>query len=110
MRVNFNSTDVAPMGRAQPSENSFGELMAGKFLHVCTFPAPAKGAKPIKQLLETPTLDYTVYEIHASNTTVRMGQSGLYPTLAGLAPKEITGAWYVRASWWLDYPVVLWHG
>jgi hypothetical protein len=27
-----------------------------------------------------------------------------------LAPKEITGAWYVRASWWLDYPVVLWHG
>ena len=37
-----------------------------------------------------------------------MGHSGLYPTLAGLAPKETVGAWYVRASWYLDYPIVLW--
>ncbi|MBT6830017.1 MAG: hypothetical protein HOA58_10905 [Rhodospirillaceae bacterium] len=107
-KIYGNSTDVAPMGRAEPSENKFAELTAGKFLQVRKFLAPAKGAKPIKQRLEIPTLDYTVHEIHAGNAAVEMGQSGPYPTLAGLAPKTITGAWYVRASWWLDYPLVLW--
>ncbi len=96
------------MGRPEPLENQFGALLDGKFLQVRKFPAPAKDGKPIKQLLDIPTLDYTVHEIHKGNATVEMGHSGLYPTLAGLAPKETVGAWYVRASWYLDYPIVLW--
>ncbi len=108
MRVSFNATSVAPMGRAEPIEENLAKLLDGKFLQVRKFPAPARDAKPIRQLLDIPTRDYTVHEIHAGNATVEMGYSGLYPTLAGLVPKEITGAWYVRASWWLDYPVVLW--
>jgi len=108
LRVSFNATSVAHMGRPEPLENKFGELLDGKFLQVRKFPSPAKDGKPIKQLLDIPTLDYTVHEIHKGNATVEMGHSGLYPTLAGLAPKETVGAWYVRASWYLDYPIVLW--
>jgi acetoacetate decarboxylase len=108
MRVSFNATSVAHMGRTESPEENFGALLDGKFLQVRKFPAPAKEAKPIKQLLDIPTRDYTVHEIHEGNATVEMGHSGFYPTLSGLAPRETIGAWYVRASWWLDYPVVLW--
>jgi len=108
MSISFNSTSVARMGRSEPVENRFGELLDGKFLQIRKFPAPGKDKKPIKQLIDIPTMDYKVHEIHSGNAFLEIGGSGLYPTLKNLGPKETIGAWYVRASWWLDYPVVLW--
>ena len=108
MRVSFNATSVAHMGRTAPLEEEYGKLLDGKFLQVRKFPGPAKDAEPIKQLIDIPTLDYKVHEIHKGNAALELGQSGLYPTLSSLNPKEIIGAWYLRASWWLDYPIVLW--
>jgi hypothetical protein len=40
--------------------------------------------------------------------TLELGKSGLYPNLRALEPTEVLGAYLVRASWIVPYPIVLW--
>ncbi len=107
-RISFNATSVAPMGWDEPLETKLGKDIDGEFLQIRKFPHPEKGGKPIKQLLNIPTNDFKVAEIHAGNATVAYQPSGLYPHMMTLVPVDYVSSWYLRASWWLDYPEVLW--
>lgn len=107
-RMSLNVTSPPPVGRDTPLEDKFGAALEGKFLQVRKFPHPEKDGKPIKQLLDIPTLDFKVHEIYEGNGVVEFASSGMYPHMQKLQPIESVGHWYVRASWYLDHPIVLW--
>ena len=107
MRMSINITS-SPPGRNQPREDAFAELVGGDFLQIRKFPAADQDGHPIKQLLLIPSQDFKISEIWSGNGALEFGKSGLYPYLHKLDPQEVLGAWYVKASWTVPHPQLIW--
>ncbi|MFT4561683.1 MAG: acetoacetate decarboxylase [Gammaproteobacteria bacterium] len=107
MRMSLNVTSPPPAGRSSPLEERFAELAGGDFLQIRKFP-PVQGGKAIKQLLLIPSQDFQIHEIYSGNGVLEFGKSGLYPELHKLAPQTMLGAWYLKASWVVPEPQLLW--
>lgn len=108
MRMSMNVTSVPPKGRVKPLEDEIARLSGGTWLQIRKFPAPERGGRPIKELLEIPSTDFKLHETWSGSMTLELGKSGLYPNLHALEPKEILGSYLIRASWIVPYPVLLW--
>ena len=107
MRMSINITSPPP-GRNQPREDAFAELVGGDFLQIRKFPAADQDGQPIKQLLLIPSQDFKISEIWSGNGALEFGKSGLYPHLHKLDPQQVLGAWYVKASWTVPHPQLIW--
>jgi acetoacetate decarboxylase len=108
MRMSINITSPPPVGRSQPLEDAFADLAGGDFLQIRKFPAANQDGHPIKQLLLIPSQDFKIHEIWSGNGVLELGKSGLYPHLHKLDPHEMLGAWYIKASWVVPHPRLLW--
>ena len=110
MRMSMNITSPPPSGRSEPLEGPFAELAGGDFLQIRKFPSANENGKPTKELLLIPSQDFEIHEIWAGNCVLELGQSGLYPHLHKLEPREVLGSWYLKASWVVPHPQLLWSG
>ena len=108
MRMSVNITSPPPVGRTQPLEDAFGALAGGDFLQIRKFPPANENGKPTKQLLLIPSQDFEIHEIWSGNGVLELGKSGLYPHLHKLEPRAVLGSWYVKASWVVPHPQLLW--
>jgi len=108
MRMSINITSPPTVGRSVPLENEFGELAGGDFLQIRKFPAAQENTPAIKQLLLIPSQDFEIHEIWSGNGALEFGKSGLYTHLHKLDPREVLGAWYLKASWTVPHPRLLW--
>lgn len=108
MRMSINITSPPVSGRDEPLEHRFVELAGGDFLQIRKFPPAQEDGSPIKQLLLIPSQDFEIHEIWRGNGVLELGKSGLYPNLHRLVPQEVLGSWYVRASWVVPHPQLLW--
>ncbi|MBM3483889.1 MAG: hypothetical protein FJX66_11375 [Alphaproteobacteria bacterium] len=108
MRMSMNVTSLPPKGRTKPLEDEIAKMSGGTWLQIRKFPAPARGVKPIKEVLEIPPTDFKLHETWSGSMTLELGKSGMYPNLHALEPKEILGCYLIRASWIVPYPTVLW--
>ncbi len=107
MRMSINITSPA-LGSNQCPEDAFAELVGGDFLQIRKFPAADQDAQPIKQLLPIPSQNFKISEIWSGNGTLEFGKSGLYPHLHKIDPQDLLGAWYVKASWPVPHPQLIW--
>ena len=82
--------------------------MDADFLQIRKIPNPEEGGKPIRQLLLIRPEDFALHEIWTGTGHLELGRSGLYPHLHRLAPVEILETWYLKASWVVPYPKVIW--
>jgi acetoacetate decarboxylase len=109
MRMSLNVTSPPPNRRPDSAiDDRFNELIGGDFLQLRKFPAPDENAKPIRQVLLIEPEDFQLHEIWQGNAHLEFGKSGLYPHLHKLAPVEILDSWYLKASWIVPYPKVVW--
>ena len=109
MRLSMNVTSPPPIRRADSAiEDRFAELVDADFLQIRKIPNPEEGGKPIKQLLLIRPEDFALHEIWTGPGHLELGRSGLYPHLHKLEPVEILETWYLKASWVVPYPKVIW--
>jgi acetoacetate decarboxylase len=108
MRMSMNIVSTPTTGRNEAIENDFADLAGGDFIQIRKFPAADEGGKPIKQLLLIPSQDFKLHEIWSANAALELGKSGLYPHLHKLEPQEVLGAWYLKASWVVPHPQLIW--
>ncbi len=109
MRLSMNVTSPPPVRRTDDAiERGFNDLVGGDWLQVRKFPPPDRDGKPIKEVLLIPPEDFTLHEIWSGPGHLEFGKSGLYPHLHTLSPVEVLGCWYMKASWVVPYPKVVW--
>ncbi len=110
MHLSMNVTSQPTERRTASIEDEFWDHLGGTFIQLRKLPHPAKGGKPIRQLLDVPPHDFTLREISSGDGTLALGKSGLFHHMHKLEPIEVLGTWHVKARWVLEHPVVIWEG
>jgi len=108
MRMSMNVTSPPPQGREASIEDEFWQHLDGNWIQVRKLPNPAKGGKPIKQVLNIPPEDFKINEIWSGPATLDISKSGRFPNIHNLNALEVLGSWYLKSEWVVPWPEVIW--